>query len=615
MATNKKITFQGADNGLLQLMERLKKQSDEIYNKTVNQAKKLSDSGREQLSFIELQAKALERKNSQLERERKILEETHRSNILAINREQQAGRLTPSQATAQRKDLIQQRGEKIAEINSTIESQEQSVSLLRELIETVKLTARENLAEDKKQAERNVRQEDRQRARGRVEDLDPTQALVTGVQRDLIGGDRKTSSMMMDMLKANLLTEGIKSIGRGIKNGVGTIVSAQEGAETLLPNLVKGFSPFGIPVGQIIAEPYMRHLEAQFSFDRAKGLNVATSGRGLNTGSLVGMGYTLEEGQEMGREVILARGTGRGGVSNTRDALTLERGMGLDRGIIMQMLRDMRMVGDNMDMVRNTASVLNVMGVDFRDRALTGELLQAQSSLIQQQGGRTMNVNRGGITGMMGAFGGLGGRFSSDPSFLQNTISTVNQAFINPQNEFAQARQFGIMSQLNPNASYFQMQEMQEKGIFQSGMLGATLESLQREMGQDPESMMLAFKQMTGVGADTSRAIIEGFMLDPNRFKGFAGSEKDAFDMLGIATEGKIRGEALSDEVLPSRVKNIAEVQDAFIEGGLKGMETLGKQFAKEMIKTIEDADINLNILGFKFGSKDIADKLKAMGQ
>lgn len=609
MATNKKITFQGADGGLLQTMERIKRQSEEMYNRTITQAKKVSESGREQLAFIEMQAKALERKNAQLERERKILNETHRENILAINREQMAGRISPAQAQQQRRDLINERGQRISDIDVQSSQNTETSSLLRELIETVKLTAREEIAEDRKDVERGIREEDRLRRRGRVDEIRDEEALVTGVQRDMIGssGDK---SIFKDVLLANLVTEGLKGIFKGVSNVVNTTMNAQEGSEMLLPQIISQFSPLGLPIGNLIAQPYMRHLDAQFGLNKASGLNIATGGRAINTGSLSALGYTLEESQGVARDIMLARGTNRGVGGRTRDALSLERGMGLDRGVIMQMFRDMRMTGDQMDIVRNTASVLNTMGVDMSDRVLMGELLQTQSNLIQQQGQAVQTVNRGAITSMMGAFGGLGGRFQQDPQFLQRTLSQVNSAFVQPQNEFAQARQFGVLSQLNPNASYFQLLEMQEKGIFQSGLLGGTLSSLQREMGQDPEAMMVAFKQMTGLGAETTRNIIQGYLLDPDRFKGFQGSEQEAMEMLGVSPS-RLRAEAGRDDILPERIRSMAEVQDAFVTGGIEGMKTLGKQLGEDIVEQIKKADFNINIFGVKVGTDSLSELLE----
>ncbi|HUV84413.1 MAG TPA: hypothetical protein VMV86_01825, partial [Methanosarcinales archaeon] len=559
---------------------------------------------REQLSFIELQAKALERKNKQLEREKQILNETHVANIRAVNEQQRSGQLTGAEATARRTQLIEERATAASGIDSQYLGQERAAELLRELIETTRLSAREQMSEDRRGVERIISEDDRRINAGRDDESTAEDALIRGQQRDLLGNRDSggNKSIFRDVLAANLVSELLGGVAKTIQQ-VGTAQNedvltpkgfglAAKAPGYLAAAIVNPISEGGSAaimavneqLGSLVDSLVGIHLEKAKELQIASNRLIAVTGRGTK-GGLEKYGYNSAQAAEL--ELETAQAAGKSSASSRAGQVAiLEKGVGLDKGTIMQMLRDTRITGNNADMIKNVAQVVSMIPSLREDRTKLQETLSLQSSFIQQQGQNLESVDRKSVTAMMATFDSIGGRFSKDPAHAMKVMQSVNQSLSNPQGDFAQARNFQVLQKLNPNASYVETMKMQEQGILQGGFLEGTLGQLKRETGGG-DGLTIALKQMTGLSMSTAEKVAQAFEKDPDKFKGFKGTDKDLDKMFGVkGEEGKIK--AAGENLTSSQEKSIAEIGSAFATSFVDGFKV---SMDKNMEKLQSEAD------------------------
>lgn len=591
---NKTVQFTGADNGILALMEKIKASNEALYNKTISNARKVSDSGKQQLSYIEMQAKALERKNKQLEKEKNLINENHIAAIKAVNEQQKLGNISRSEADRQRAGLINSRNDSIANINAQIPENEKIVGLFRELIDTVRLTASEQIAEDKKTIQQRVTLINVSNAQYQLSD---EAALIQGQQSDALRGQKSPESIFGAILKA----EAVKGIVRGVAGFAQNVAQNAVGAESgdaFLMQSFTGFNPFGIPVGSILGGAGMRSIQQQFEVQNQQ---ARLRGRmGKSYGGFSGrtdLGFSTAESLPIAEQYLTARGGGNA-QSLFNQGATLERAFTLDRGLVAQLFKDMRTTTDTATVLQNTAEVIKMVPGLKDDKVKLQEILELQSNITQQQGEVVQSVNKSEINKVIGGVSGIGKRFTDDPQFTGRIIQSLNQSLTSPSSEFAKANNMMALSELMPGASYVEILKAQEKGIFQSGLMDKTMEQMARMYGGDSDSMTLALKSRTGLSTDISEQIVKAYLANPDLLSGFKGSGDELMSVMKIkGAAGKNVGERDIDK---------ARIDDAFLKSGSAGLSEVFSQGASEITEAIKSVDLKMEtFLGdFDFGEK-----------
>ncbi len=225
-----------------------------------------------------------------------------------------------------------------------------------------------------------------------------------------------------------------------------------------------------------------------------------------------------------------------------------------------------------------------------RDQTKFAEILQQTSQLTNQLAGQSENVDPRKSAGIVGALRSIGGSFS-DSNLGQQRMMSINNSLTSPGTDYQKSRAFGVLSGINPGASYFQLGEMQEKGIGQKGYLSGILKQFERESGGG-ENMMMMSKQNLGLGNSTSRKLVEAYQKNPKIFDDFSGTNEDLEKTLGLS------GRAESNTSKRDREK--AEIDNAFSMSATAGtlkVASLTFESAVDEFKAI------IGSLGMQLGS------------
>lgn len=252
-----------------------------------------------------------------------------------------------------------------------------------------------------------------------------------------------------------------------------------------------------------------------------------------------------------------------------------------------------------MSPLENIAQIMQAMPSLKLDSTALEDVIKLQSGLIEENSKAVEKGNRGQVTSMIKDFRSIDSDFFQNPQRLAPIIASINQSLQSPTNDYAKARNFKILSELNPGADYFELIKMQSRGASQSGFLQKTLEDTMRR-GGDPR-IALTGKQYGGGGIlnllpEVAEQVSNAFKKNHNLFSGWDGNEENILGITGTAAEmARIRGGATGK--VSVREKEMVEISDAFVMGIDKGMEKLAHEFGNQLRNEI-DKVIDVKKLG-----------------
>jgi hypothetical protein len=119
------------------------------------------------------------------------------------------------------------------------------------------------------------------------------------------------------------------------------------------------------------------------------------------------------------------------------------------------------------------------------------------------------NINTDRIIDNMGLFHRIGGSFGD--SRMAERMETVNNALVNPDNDYKQAFNFSVLRQLNPNASFVELQKMREKGLEQKGFLQTSLKNLRGLSGADNDTFEQLIHSRLGVSYSQAETLRKAY--------------------------------------------------------------------------------------------------------
>ncbi len=327
-------------------------------------------------------------------------------------------------------------------------------------------------------------------------------------------------------------------------------------------------------VGDVVGQSKARELEEREK-QQVSTLSLAASTNKSISG-LSRYGLSTAETAVIAREIAVSSGTARDIDRRTKESVQFERGYGVDKGIISQQESLLRITGESAgeSIARIIATNQNRGRFKGDDFSSLGEIIQQNTQATLEQGRRLEKVNVGGTASSLAILRSLGGSFGGQ--FGGERYSQINQALINPANEYQQAQSFGTLTSLKPGASMFELMEMQEKGINQKGYLSETLKRMKKQYGGG-DAFKIAVKDTFGFGAETSRAISEQFLANPNMFEGMGiESEADARKAVGLKGTGGIRKdvESRAGSYQSTVQASAAVISDAFAKDMVEGFTT-----------------------------------------
>lgn len=442
MAIDKEIRINVDDSPL----NKLRRQTEEIAKGMVRSAREFSTSGTEVVKDIQEQIKLLERRNA-------IQEQYDRNRLQAAR---QSGQVTPQDFRQQAGAIQERAGEGRLQIE-----------LLREIIESIRATSKDEIREDRQNVERSIRNSRTVRQLGPAGD--PFQNLRETLQMEYLTGDaqvppgdtqdrytrtydrnqrirrrvestlNKAASSENEYVFLTSFLEGIPWVGQAAATVAARGISNAEGFE----NAALNYARYNM---------HSRRGMAPLAYGRAIGRQVGLSGAQL--------GYTPSEGLNavVDFESALKRDIKGQGVVNLMGA---ERTLGLDRNLITQLLGIQRFDRSTSNPIqlfsqfdkfitdtKSHLSVLPEIASTFSNAAMqvlstrgavdTGSLSRVITNMAQRTGFRGMRLDR-----LTGAMGGLG----------------------RSQNPVVRALLMQSFRETDPNASFLDIQERMEGGL------------------------------------------------------------------------------------------------------------------------------------------------------
>lgn len=479
-----RVTITGVDNGVSNLMQRLRQNAKQTAQQMIQDARTQSKSAKDQLELINQQIRAIEKKG-------KLSQAAQQQEL----KSQYAGGGVSKQEFQQQSQSLQG------------ESREQKIQLdlLRELIETTKMVARQEIVADEKGVEKEIDASKAYRKSEKgVEERDIMEVFKQDIQEEMLPEEQE------------------KGGSRNWINQIGPLLQ-QRNEVYALASLSKM-----IPViGGTLNSLYQKALGQAEQTESARGRVQAIAGQavGFTGGGAANYGKTMSQFMSEFLEPTMRAMSGTKTTNymteRAMEVLEVEKGTGVSRSIIqerMKMNRGGTYEGGGewaTSMVKSMAGPLMRVGLMGRGKdanwAQVSEYMQIQNQLTATQIQKFDEANQNVNANALAQFGSLGGNFAN-PQVLGNIVRTVNDALATPATPYAQAMQFTALSQINPNASRFELMEMQEKGIQQPQLMKKLFDMVSSASGGNTDLMMEQIKAlMPQLSFANTRKMVEGY--------------------------------------------------------------------------------------------------------
>lgn len=536
MAEEKRFEFKGVDNGLSSMMGKLRQDSKSLASGLIQDAQQYSKSVKQQNDYISEQIKLIERRN-RIDKESKILQASS-----VRDRE------------SQHKDFGVRGGaddkfkQAVDNINKGSKEDEMQVRLLREIVDTIKITAREEIREDRKDVEKSLAGEKSFFGFfSKGEKLTPEEQLKRDEQRRLLEEEKETKS----------------------KGGRGLV--SQSANALMSATSLATFATVGGIIAKLVHEG--SQLQEQGGRLRARtGIDYESSDLGIATG----MGVKSADFAGYAFDVSRNRGK-RTSINEAYQLMATEKGFGMDFGETGSLVKMNRFAGggstsrDIQDFIKISKDSGLFKGGDFSDISdrldILAQLTKDQTSVLETGDLQTNSQ-------IMAAFTKVGGSFG-DKETQGQRISTMSQALANPNNDFKQAFIYSVLKGIKPDASMFELGEMQEKGLAQPGFLSGVMGKL-GGMGGSQSSKMISMMKMFGLSHAQARALFNAQQESPDIFSSI-GSESDLNNIYKKYGDVGVTGRA--ENATGTINKMMANLNDVAAQGGAAGMDWMEDTF------------------------------------
>lgn len=579
------ISFRAEDNGVSQIVERLKRETEEYRDVILQTALDSTKTSREFEQSIDKQIRALERRQSLVSSvNREKINEKYNDSINDVNSEfNRLERRYNKYGTNSGVDIDQARKEQEKNINSLNREKREElqrandedklqVQLLRELIEVVRSSATQEIIEDRANAERQAENS----RNGKYDNSDDVELRSRARIQEQILSDPNNSNDpkggWKDVFKGNFLNT--------ILQGLGTTLNQMASA----PNGDFAFNQMfsSIPiVGSGISTALQRNQEQEQARDLALARLRGTAGSGRLYGNQ-GFGLDTAEGTDLALKIAQSRGFSGGlGINSF---MGVSKAFNIDESSLLRTEKraGYESSGGAMGVLSTLYSYLNSSGaLKDGDTTKIVKLLEIQNSLSEEQLKVSETLDTGRVSSVISAFQKLGGRYA-DPNRAGDAINTLNSSLINPGNEYQQAANYAALQKLNPNASFLDMKMMEEQGVYTKGFLKEILGQLDQQGGGGENSVLSIWNRFKGSGlsAGGAKYLYENM--------GNFDDSTDLSDMVIRANRSGIMSRGYGN-VTSLESKN-AQVNDAFAESAISGVTTVMAQVWEKGGKELQSA-------------------------
>lgn len=638
----KKVVFSGVDN-VSSMFAKLKASSQDITSQLVRDARQYSDSGREQIDIIDEQIDLIQKRFNLESQTPQQQQRQQQSLNTQVDQQQQ---FSPTQQRAEQDDDLQQSNDERQSSSTSQTSTDQSVkdddsrqvlesqleqqkvqsSLTKELINAVQNAAKREIQSEAANTEREIQSERSGIDNAQRQDDSPTSSSPD------------SSTPFVSEQDDNLPEQPSQQAQQG-KDGDKDTPDIDEQAERGVNQAVQiannpASALAGIPiVGAALAYAAMQGTNLQNQgnqFQALTGESYRSVGSPNSFGVGVGASFGMTRAQMLGVATELARAQGSADdiVKETTQVSALQKAFSLDQSVLMGTARlqqfDSNERGVSGD-VQNFIKVMQSTG-QFEDGDFTrlGELLEIGNQIAERQAATLENIDTDTNAEIIAQFQEVGGSFADRRA--GERIQTINQALTDPGNDFMQALNYQVLRQQNPEASFFELQEMQEKGLAQEGMMSGTMEAIQQMAGGDQDLMMQLVKSRFGLSAAQTRQLTEAYSEDDTIFDK-SESVEDALQQSDINAVGRAASltgtiprtsAMLSDVAAGAGDQALGFLEDQVGQIQNKGFEQYAKDTTDKMAEGVQSAfesaatKVKEEISGAIGGAFDgVADKIK----
>jgi len=547
--------------------DRVKSEADQTMSGLIANARKYSDSGKEQVKYIEDQIRLIKQRN-----------ELNKQQALFDLQTDYESKLMSTKSKGQKDDLKSRFEAGKEDIMSGGKEEQLQALLLTDILSTLRETATKQIVEDKKNVENQVKEYDKIMSKGG--DVDDVEAFIRTQQKEKIGTSKSEEA-----------DESMKFASKGGSafNTVTGIATSRNEIYGLAASLAV------IPiVGQGLAQLASKFIEDGTRLEKATKKFQSTTGSSIDFKEASDYGYTQSEVYEFGRNLSRSRGSaglddrsrsifGGSVQDESRELLMTSKAFDIDQSTMLDLSRTQRFdrnergtFGD----IQNLMAVMKkegVFGSKGDDYSSLTSILETQNQLIQDQSNMLETVNTDSNLRVIAAFNKIGGSFAADDIRSKQRIQTVNQSLTNPQGDFRQAFSFNALRQIKPDASLFELMEMQERGIAQPEYMAKVMENLKMR-GGSKDSQMLQMSSLFNLSKSQSRAMFESG-------EDFSSIASGNLGELGFSSE-EVKAKAVKATGVMD--KRTAQMSDVFAEGGMKGLQMLDEGFSKSTKKVDE---------------------------
>lgn len=239
----------------------------------------------------------------------------------------------------------------------------------------------------------------------------------------------------------------------------------------------------------------------------------------------------------------------------TIDALALERGLGINPGVVGEIAKLGR--GSAQDPMKEVLRMMNSMGLSgmskLGDFSLLGENLGLLVDLSKRQLEATGRVDMGINTKIIGAFAKMDNSFKN-PEVLRGVIDKFSGGLSKASTPQMEALQMLSLNQLHPNASLRDLEIIRSNPLAHPEYLEKVMSNLSRFTGGNRESFGRSLDMMFGFNAEQSNLIarkylagdknwITNFKIDDtsSRGEGSFGLKSDIYNRAKRSTTSRVR--------------------------------------------------------------------------
>lgn len=639
MQQNVGVNFTASGNDLLSFMDTVRDKARESTRELIEDARKQSDNSREQMRIIEEQIKLIDLRNkAEAEGAKRIAFERKNSNIDTAwnDYESRVGKAEDSYATGKISEAV--RDKKISRAEADLKDKEKlagtqyadelkllrenerqqalQIRLMREQIDTVRVTARENLSEMRDGNSAIVEQLD-------DPDADPISRLAAQIA--LENKDKEDASapkekgwkevggslFTIDML--NRLNQSMSALS-STQNGFDMIAPASSMAGQILGGLLGGVggamvagptgalmgagvgSSIGGMFGSTYGEFQQRRAVSAQDFLSAKNKYTATTQMGIGeVPEMSSIGVSAAEYLEQLKQTAVAMGTTARAMETTSDILEVQKGAGVEQGTLGQFLTLFR--GTQKDISNLVAGVMSKGKSQYfggGDFTFLNELMSKMGQMQMQFMGNQASVSTGTVLDIMSRFDKVGGMFATKDFRSSGLIGQINNALVNPQSDSLKAMAFqGLQGKGRGIAGT--IEEMQ-KGLASPEYLKTVLQNIERMGGGDDFQIMNiagAFGLQNNIAAarrihKNKKALMSGSI-----------SQSQLEDEYSSSFLGNF-GEAAKQRTTPLE-QNTAELRNGLLSAWYDSVGEMSEAFGVAMENAFKGATIQMNNGTIKF--------------